>query len=98
MGDSTSGYFRNILPEIYIKNITSQTIHTQYGEIGKLPLQVTIDARLMSFWLRLLNKEESSSAHIIYMIAHNLIVRDVYKAKWLCRVNHIVDNCGLSYI
>ena len=35
-----------------------------YGEVGKLPLQVTIDKRLMSFWLRLLNKEESF-LHII---------------------------------
>ena len=67
-----------------------------YGEVGKLPLQVTIDKRLMSFWLRLLNKEESSLAHIVYMNAHNLFVRDVYKAMWLCRVKHIVDNCGLS--
>ena len=64
-----------------------------YGEVGKLPLQITINKRLMSFWLRLLNKEESSLAHIVYMIAHNLFVRDVYKAKWLCRVNKIVDNC-----
>ena len=62
-----------------------------YGKVGKLPLQVTIDKRLMSFWLRLLNKEESSLAHIVYMIAHNWFVRDVYKAKWLCRVKHIVD-------
>ena len=52
----------------------------------------------MSFWLRLLNKEESSLAHIVYMIAHNLFVRDVYKAKWLCRVKNIVDNCGLNYL
>ena len=52
----------------------------------------------MSFWPRLLNKEENSLAHIIYMIAHNMFVRDVYKAKWLCRVKHIVDNCGLSYL
>ena len=51
----------------------------------------------MSFWLRLLNKEESL-AHIVYMIAYNLFVRDVYKAKWLCRVKNIVDNCGLGYL
>ena len=50
----------------------------------------------MSFWLHLLNKEDSSLAHIVYMIAHNLFVRDVYKAKWLCRVKNIVDNCGLK--
>ena len=69
-----------------------------YGEVGQLPLHVTIDKRLMSFWLRLLNKEESSLVHKVYMIVHNLFVRDVYKAKWLCRVNNIVDNCGLSYV
>ena len=70
-----------------------------YGGVGKLPLQqVTIDKHFMSFWLRLLNKEESSLAHIVYMIANNLFVRDVYKAKWLCRVNNMVDNCGLSYL
>ena len=33
------------------------------------------------------------------MIAHNVFVCDVYKAKWLCRVKNIVDNCGLkSYL
>ena len=68
------------------------------GEDGRLPLRVTIDKRLMSFWLRLLNKEESSLAHIVYMIAHTLFVRDVYTAKWLCRVKNIVDNYGLSYL
>ena len=43
----------------------------------------------MSFWLRLL--EESSLVHIVYMIAHNLFIRDVhvYKPKWLCRVKNI---------
>ena len=32
------------------------------------------------------------------MIGHTLFVRDVYKAKWLCRDRNIVDNCGLSYL
>ena len=49
-----------------------------YGEVGILPLQVTNDTRIMSLWLRLLNKEESSLAHIVFMIAHNLFVRHVY--------------------
>ena len=75
-GDSTSVYFGNILPEIkkilYLRPSTPSCM--VYGEVGKLPLQVTIDKRLMSFWMRLLNKEESSLAHIVYMIAHNLFV------------------------
>ena len=40
-----------------------------YGEVGKLPIKVTADKYLISYWLRLLNK-----AHIIYMIALNLFL------------------------
>ena len=39
-----------------------------YGEVGKLPLQVTVDKQLISNWLRLLNKDESTLAHIIYIM------------------------------
>ena len=53
-----------------------------YGEVGRLPLQETTDKCLMSFWLCLIDKDESSLAHIVYMIAHNLFVCYVYKAKW----------------
>ena len=92
--------------EIFYWKFISEILHLRpstpscmvYGKVVKLPLQVTIDKRHMSFWLRLLNKEESSLAYIVYMIAHNLFVRDVYKAKWVCRVKNIVDNCGLSYL
>ena len=96
-GCSTSGYLGNILQEFsfYLRPSTPSCM--VYGEVGKLPFHVTIDKRHMPFWLRLFNKEESSLAHIVYMIAH-LFSRDVYKAKWLCIVTNIVDNCGVSYI
>ena len=32
------------------------------------------------------------------MIVLKLFLRDEYKARWLCRVKCILDNCGLSYI
>ena len=69
-----------------------------YGEVGKLPLQVTVDKQLISYWLRLLNKDESTLAHIIYIMVLNLFVRDEYKVKWLCRMKNIIDSCGLSYL
>ena len=93
-------YCCDMLEIFYLKfkKNTSKTSCMVYGEVGKLPPHVTIYKRLMSFWLRLLNKEESSLAHIVYMIAHNLFVLDVYEDKWLCRLENIVDNCGLSYL
>ena len=58
--------------EIFYRKFINQILYLRpstpscmvYDEVGKLPLQVTIDKRFMSFWLRLLNKEESSLAHI----------------------------------
>ena len=92
--------------EIFYRKFIFKILHLRpstpssmvYGEVGKLPPQVTIDKRLIFFWLRLLNREGSSLAHIVYISANNMFVRDVYKAKWLCRVNNIGDNCGLSYL
>ena len=86
-GAHTWGYLRPSTPSCMV-----------YGEVGKLPLQVTVDKQLISYWLRLLNKDESTLAHIIYIIVLNLFVRDEYKVKWLCRVKNIIDSCGLSYL
>jgi len=69
-----------------------------YGEVGKMPLQVNIDKQMINYWLRLLNKEENTLAYIIYKISLNLFSRDIYKAKWLCKIKCVLDNCGLSYV
>ena len=54
-----------------------------YGEVGKLPMQVSVDRHLISYWLRILDKDENTLVHIIYMIALNLFLRDEYKTIWL---------------
>ena len=69
-----------------------------YGEVGKLPLQVTVDKRFIRYWLRLLCKDGDTLAHIMYTIALKLFTLGEYKAKWLCRVKCILENGGLSYI
>ena len=92
--------------EIFYRKFLKKILHLRpstpscmvYGEVGKLPLQVTVDKQLISYWLRLLNKDESTLAHIIYIMVLNLFVRDEYKVKWLCRVKNIIDSCGLSYL
>ena len=69
-----------------------------YGEVGKLPLQVTVDKNMINYWLRLLNKDQHTLAYIMYTIIFTLSTRNEYKAKWLCRIKCILDSCGLSYI
>ena len=69
-----------------------------YGEVGKLPLQVTVDKNMINYWLRLLNKDQHTLAYIMYTIIFTLFTRNEYKAKWLCRIKCILDSCGLSYM
>ena len=83
-----------------MESTTSEHVGNILEKVFKLPLQVTVDKQLISYWLRLLNKDESTLALIIYIIVLNLFVRDEYKVKWLCRVktlSTVVDYliCGL---
>ena len=68
-----------------------------YGEVGKLPRHVTIDKH-MNYWIRLLNKDITSYASIIYTITLKLFISGEYKTQWLRRVKGILDNCSLFYI
>ena len=75
MGSTTSEHVGNILKKILHLRPSAPSCMV-YGEVGKLPLQVTVDKQLISYWLRLLNKDEFTLAHIIYIIVLNLFVRD----------------------
>ena len=52
-----------------------------YGEVVKLPLQVAVDKHGINYWLWLLDKEESTLAHTMYMISFNLLLKDEYHSK-----------------
>ena len=69
-----------------------------YGEVGKLPLQTSVDKQLIAYWLRVLNKDVHTFAYMVYMIELKLFRRDEYKSQWLKRVKYILDSCGLSYM
>ena len=52
-----------------------------YGEVGKLPLQTSVDKQLIAYWLRVLNKDVHTFAYMVYMIALKLFRRDEYKSQ-----------------
>ena len=49
-------------------------------EVGRLPLQVTVEKNMINYWLHLLNKDEHTLSHIIYTIIslYNLSNRNEY--------------------
>ena len=90
-------FYRKFLKKILHLRPSTPTCMV-YGEVGKLPLQVTIDKHMINYWIRLLNKDITSYASIIYTITLKLFISGEYKTQWLSRVKGILDNCGLSYI
>ena len=69
-----------------------------FGEVGKLPLLIKVDKQLITYWFRPSTKVDQTFAYIVYMIVLKLFLRDEYKARWLCRVKCILDNCSLLCI
>ena len=68
------------------------------GEVCKFPLQLTSEKHMINYWIRLLYKDSTSYAPIIYTITLKLFISGEYKTPWLNRVKGILDNCALSYI
>ena len=84
--------------QIILKLRPSPPNYMIYGEVGKLPLQISVDKQLIAYWLRVLNTYVHTSAYMVYMIALKLFHRYEYKSQLLKRVQYILDSCGLSYI
>ena len=61
------------------QNSQIETLHTNcmiHGEVGKLPLQVSVDKLVIAYWLRVLNKDLHTFAYTVYMIVLNLTDHD----------------------
>lgn len=105
-GSEIWGYCKVDMIEVFFRKFIKQILKLNrstpngmvYGEVGKLCLQVKIDMYLINFWLRLLDKTESTLAYVFYSLIMNLYSLDIYKTPWLIKIKSILDNCGLSYI
>ena len=105
-GSEVWGFQSIVMLEVFYRNFLKKLLKLRpstpncmvYGEVGALPLQVSVDKRVINYWLRLLNKHESTYSYIIYNIALKLFTIGDYKTQWLCKVKCILDSCGLSYI
>ena len=60
-------FYRNFLKKI-LKLRPSTPNCMVYGEVGVLPLQVSVEKRVINYWLRLVNKNESTFTYIKYNI------------------------------
>ena len=66
-----------------------------YGETGRFPLFVNRYARIIKYWLKLINTE-----NIILKTMYDILVSDYDKGRenWVSGVKYLLDEYGFSYV
>lgn len=78
-----------------IFNMKSSTPNNMvYGEFGVFPLEIDIQTRMISFWVKLLDQNTTKLSNILYQIVYN---SDVSKSsRWFLCIENILNKCGCS--
>jgi hypothetical protein len=67
-----------------------------YGELGINPMSVYIELRMINFWSKMVNGNDSKIANILYKYMFLKNSQNQYKSDWLKCIKNISDRCGYS--
>lgn len=84
----------------YVLGVNSSTTNNMvYGELGRYPIKISVEVRMINFWARLVqfaSKEKLSQK--MYMMLPKTQNNLPKQFKWLQYIQNILNKCGLSYI
>jgi hypothetical protein len=69
-----------------------------YGETGKLPIELAIKTRMISYWANIVQGNQNKLCHKMYSVILEMYNSNVYKCSWLVKIRSILDECGFSHI
>ena len=79
----------------FLRRIThsrkSTPIYILYAELGRYPLQIVIKMRMVSFWLSLVNCEQTKLSTLMYQ---HMFHSDIHTYKWIRQLKSILDETG----
>ena len=87
-------FFRKFLKIILHLN-TSTPSAMIYGEIGKLPLELTINKRMLSYWIKVSEDSQFKYSNVLYRLMlklHN--PTGIYNFPWFNKINEILSSCN----
>ena len=80
----------------YIMKVKKSTHNSiVYGELGRVPLQVFINARMIGFWQKIVSGKKEKISRMLYDIVFNLHKEDVFHSDWLLYIKDTLDKNGL---
>ena len=79
-----------------ILNVRSSTPNYMvYGELGRFPMEVEINLRLILFWHKLITGKNKLSG-IVYSLMLQLQLSNRTELKWLSHIKTVLENTGFS--
>ena len=72
----------------------STPINMLHAALGRHPIQINIDSRMISFWLSIVNGKESKSSKLMYSIMFKEHEKGSYHFKWIRCINDILVAVG----
>ena len=65
-----------------------------YGELGKTPLEIEINTRMLSFWSRILDSNKNKLSHLLYKLIYKLHVNNIYHSQWVLCIKKLLIEIG----
>ena len=69
-----------------------------YGELGRYPIEIDIELRIISYWTKLIRGKESKLSTIMYHLSYHTYMTKNLPLKWIKFTENIFHECGFSYI
>ena len=66
-----------------------------YGELGHMPMSVTIKQRMVNFWGRLIVAKEDKLCARMYQLLYRMHTLDIYQSPWINYIKDILSDCGM---
>ena len=98
-GSSHAQYIENFHKKFmkYLLRISKFSANCMaYGELGRMPLQVLIQKRVIGFWMRLKGGSRHKLSYIMMQLQLKKFQNSEFKSQWLSNVKSILDNAGLG--
>ena len=90
-------FFKKILK--YMLRINRQTTDCMvYGETGRLPLDITIKTRMISFWHKTATGLNTKHSYRLLYLLNKLYDNRQFASPWLKHVEGILNSCGMRNV
>ena len=69
-----------------------------YGESGRKPLNITIQLRMVNFWIRIMTGSENKLVFQVYKLLRQMHNTNYYSSPWIKEIEKIFNECGMGNV